>query len=122
MQPVKDGLLPIGIKQGHTKSAGFSTTPSRPANTSASSGLVSVVSQDSRGEMLASSAPNYAMVESPSMILIDQSSELLLGTMRELKDLSPDTVNALCNTAKAITNLLRLKLDVIKFQRQCEKE
>lgn len=70
-------------------------------------------------------SPNVELVGSQSMNLLDSTAEHLYGLMRglhanqpepEIKTYDPDRVNAACNCAKNIREIMKLKLDAIKVQ------
>lgn len=71
-----------------------------------------------------------AMVESPSMNLLDDTAAHLHGLMKrmtpETTDLtnnsSADVVNSACNAAKNIREIMKLKLDAMKLQHEVNKE
>jgi hypothetical protein len=116
-------------KNGHAKTKNASWKPKgaiTPRTKTVSKSLsVKIVKDVTPPSDSKEQSSNVAMVVSPSMNLLDSVSEHLFGLMQglvankppaDIQRYNPDEVNAACNCAKNIREILKLKLEALKVQ------
>jgi hypothetical protein len=120
LQTAKSG--PTKTKNASWKPKGSITPKTKTASKPASTKIVKSVTLPS---VLSPPSETFVLVESPSMSLLDSTANHLHGLMKgltanqpeaEIRKYDPEIVNAACNCAKNIREIMKLKLDALKVQ------
>jgi hypothetical protein len=120
LQTAKNGHAKT--KNANWKPKGAITPRTKTASKSLSVKIVKDVTPPSASNEQSKTA---LLVESPSMNLLDSTASHLFGLMQgliankppaDVQKYSPEEVNAACNCAKNIREIMKLKLDALKVQ------
>lgn len=113
--------MPVGLMQALERGRNVTQSGLEPVKSS----TVAKIAQRELGQNVKTSigsAPSSVSMISPSMSLIDESAQCMFSVMGALEDRAKrgdvEAVRAACECAKQVTQLMRLKLDVLKFEKE----